>query len=207
MHRPDIWPVSPADENSMDVKTVCLGMLTDGPACGYDLKKNFESSFGHFFPAGYGSIYPALATLARDGLVEFEAVLQEGKPDRKVYSITDKGRAALLEGLSNPSPTHKVRSEFLAMMWFAHLMSEQQIDTVIDNRLAEIEAFLALLDEFALCERDGASPGARFVAGFGRHISIALKDYVEEHRHMLTDRAQDTDAPAGEPPMQQMKAS
>ena len=46
---------------SMDVKTVCLGMLTDGPASGYDLKKQFESTFSHFFAAGYGSIYPALS--------------------------------------------------------------------------------------------------------------------------------------------------
>ena len=41
----------------MDVKTVCLGMLTDGEASGYDLKKEFESSFSHFFAAGYGSSY------------------------------------------------------------------------------------------------------------------------------------------------------
>ena len=47
--------------SDVDVKTVCLGMLTDGEASGYDLKKHFESSFGHFFAAGYGSIYPALA--------------------------------------------------------------------------------------------------------------------------------------------------
>ena len=98
----------------MDVKTVCLGMLTDGDASGYDMKKCFESSFGHFFPAGYGSIYPALATLARNGLVEFELVPQDGKPDRKVYQITGKGREALSDGLSNPHPTHKIRSEFLA---------------------------------------------------------------------------------------------
>ena len=52
----------------MDVKTVCLGMLTDGPASGYDLKKQFESSFGHFFAAGYGSIYPALSSLAANGI-------------------------------------------------------------------------------------------------------------------------------------------
>ena len=83
----------------MDVKTVCLGMLTDGDASGYDLKKHFECSFGHFFPAGYGSIYPALATLARNGLVEFEEIPQDGKPDRKVYSITEKGREELMRGL------------------------------------------------------------------------------------------------------------
>ena len=64
----------PAEWFLMDVKTVCLGMLTDGPASGYDMKKCFESSFGHFFPAGYGSIYPALATLARNGMVEWNGL-------------------------------------------------------------------------------------------------------------------------------------
>ena len=55
----------------MDVKTVCLGILTNGESSGYDMKKCFESSFGHFFAAGYGSIYPALASMAEDGLVEY----------------------------------------------------------------------------------------------------------------------------------------
>jgi len=81
----------------MDVKTVCLGMLTDGAASGYDLKKQFESSFAHFFAAGYGSIYPALSSLADKGLVSCEQVPQEGKPDRKVYEITDDGKAFLLK--------------------------------------------------------------------------------------------------------------
>ena len=87
-------------------------MLTDGKASGYDLKKNFESTFGHFFAAGYGSIYPALSTLANQGLVNCEYIPQEGKPDRKVYEITDEGREFLLKELDNPAPCHKIRSEF-----------------------------------------------------------------------------------------------
>ena len=51
----------------LDVKTLCLGLLSRGEASGYDLKKDFESLFRHFFPAGYGSIYPALAGLALVG--------------------------------------------------------------------------------------------------------------------------------------------
>ena len=57
----------------MDVKTLCLGLLTVNEACGYDLKKTFETSFKHFFPAGYGSIYPALADLAESGLVSLDS--------------------------------------------------------------------------------------------------------------------------------------
>jgi len=171
----------------MDVKTVCLGMLTDGPASGYDLKKCFESSFGHFFPAGYGSIYPALATLARNGLVEFEEIPQDGKPDRKVYSITQEGRKELQKGLSNPKPTHKVRSEFLAMICFAHLMTRDQIDTVIDNKLEEIDTFLKIFGEMPECGCDSIPPGAQFVAGFGKHIATSLKKYIEDNRVMLTE--------------------
>lgn len=66
----------------MDVETVCLGMLTDGAASGYELKKQFESTFGHFFAAGYGSIDPALSSLAGQGLVTCEHIAQDGKPDR-----------------------------------------------------------------------------------------------------------------------------
>ncbi|MDX1403344.1 MAG: PadR family transcriptional regulator [Woeseiaceae bacterium] len=171
----------------MDVKTVCLGMLTDGEASGYDMKKCFESSFGHFFPAGYGSIYPALSTLARNGLVEYELVPQEGKPDRKVYSITKKGREALMEGLSDPNPSHKVRSEFLATLWFAHLLSGEQLNTVFDNKLDELDEFLKLIDEFETCECPRLGPGAQFVAGFGKHMANALKQYIEENRHLLAE--------------------
>lgn len=171
----------------MDVKTVCLGMLTDGPASGYDMKKCFESSFGHFFPAGYGSIYPALATLASNGLVEFEEVLQEGKPDRKVYNITEKGREQLMRGLSNPDPSHKIRSEFLATLWFAHLMPEEQINTVIDGKLEEIEKFLDVINQFPDGECDNAPKGALFVAGFGKHMASEFRKYIQNNRDMLTD--------------------
>ena len=177
----------PAESKTMDVKTVCLGMLTDGPASGYDMKKCFESSFGHFFPAGYGSIYPALATLARNGLVEFEEIPQDGKPDRKVYSITVKGREALMKSLSNPSPSHKIRSEFLAMLWFADLMQDEQINDVIEHKLAEIDRFLELIAEFTDCEGDSSTRGSRFVAGFGEHMATAFKQYIEDNRAMLLE--------------------
>jgi len=170
----------------MDVKTVCLGMLTDGPASGYDMKKCFESTFGHFFPAGYGSIYPALATLARNGHVEFEEIPQDGKPDRKVYSITETGRDELDKALANPNPTHRVRSEFLAMMCFAHLMSDEQINAVIDNKIQELSSLMQIISELPT-EADGPLPkGTRFVAGFGHFVAASLTSYINENRDMLT---------------------
>ena len=170
----------------MDVKTVCLGMLTDGPASGYDLKKQFESSFGHFFAAGYGSIYPALSSLAENGLVQCEKVPQEGKPDRKVYEITDEGRSFLLEALKNPSPCHKVRSEFLATMCFAHLMPPQDIQTVLDHRLEDIAHYQEMFRHFEDEEMSEWPEGMKFVLGFGKAVAGAMQTYITENRHLMT---------------------
>lgn len=171
----------------MDVKTVCLGMLTDGPASGYDLKKQFESSFAHFFAAGYGSIYPALSSLSASGLVECEEVPQEGKPDRKVYEITDEGRQFLLKALENPSPCHKVRSEFLATMCFAHLMRPEDIQTVINNRLEDIARYQEMFRQFESEEMCDWPEGMKFVLGFGKAIAGAMQTYINENRHLLAD--------------------
>lgn len=171
----------------MDVKTVCLGMLTDGEASGYDLKKTFESSLGHCFAAGYGSIYPALASLAESGCVECEEVPQDGKPDRKVYRITPKGWDALRAELDNPAPMHKVRSEFLAQMAFAHLMTPQQIQRVLDSRIEDADRNLKYIDEFEnSCDCEWPK-GVQFSLGFGRAMLSTMKKYVEDNRHMFDD--------------------
>lgn len=169
----------------MDVKTVCLGMLSDGEASGYDLKKEFESSFGHFFAAGYGSIYPALSSLADDGLVNCEQIPQDGKPDRKVYSITARGREQLLKALEDPAPSHRVRSEFLATMCFSHLMTREQIETVLDSRVAETLEYIELFRELEKSCVQDMHPGEKFVLGFGKAVANAVLEYVESHRHIL----------------------
>lgn len=168
----------------MDVKTVCLGMLSDGEASGYDLKKKFESTFGHFFAAGYGSIYPALSALLADGLVGCREEPQAGKPDRKVYRITEAGLLHLRAALDEPAPSHKIRSEFLATMCFAHLMTPEQVATVLDNRLRDLDGYLRIFDEFDACS-DGWTDGMRFVCGFGRAITEASKAFIEENRDAL----------------------
>lgn len=171
----------------MDVKTVCLGMLTDGEASGYDLKKQFESTFAHFFAAGYGSIYPALSALAADGLVECREIPQQGKPDRKVYRITPQGREHLLAALAKPDPSHKVRSEFLATICFAHLMSDEQLNTVIDHRLEEIERYLEMFNDFEKSDMQDWPAGMRFVCGCGKAVYLALKEYLESNRETLLE--------------------
>jgi len=171
--------------HTMDVKTVCLGILTEGPASGYDLKKQFESTFGHFFAAGYGSIYPALSSLAEQGLVSCEEIPQDGKPDRKVYAITPAGHEFLREALRDPCPCHKVRSEFLATMFFAHLMPPEDVETILDNRLDDIARYQSMFREFEAGQAPDWPEGKKFVLGFGKAIASAMEAYISENRHLL----------------------
>lgn len=172
----------------MDVKTLCLGLLSSREACGYDLKKEFESLFRHFFPAGFGSIYPALAELAAQGLVECREIPQSGRPDRKVYRATDAGRAAFAESLHTAHPQHRLRSEFLATLYFADLMEPERVAALLEERVA---ALRGSIEHIGAIEREwdgGASAGARFVAGFGAVVARAAADYIESHRdHLLRD--------------------
>ena len=171
----------------MDVKDLCLGALTHGDATGYDLKKFFESTFSHCFLAGYGSIYPALAELTEEKLVSARTVPGQAGPSRKVYHLTEAGRKAFLARLEATEPQHKVKSEFLVIMHFAHLLPPKRLDAVLDQHLQELEHKLALIDAYECGEAAGVkpTPGARFVCGFGRAVMTAGRDYIRDHRKTL----------------------
>jgi len=173
----------------MDVKTLCLGLLSIREACGYDLKKEFGSIFKHFYPAGYGSIYPALADLADKGFVNCREIPQEGKPDRKIYRITDEGERFFAQALNDTAPKHRLRSEFLAMLYFADLMKPERLSVLLDERLEELKGTLVDIDEIEESWDTDTSAGARFVAGFGASVAKAAAEYIESNREILLNVA------------------
>jgi DNA-binding PadR family transcriptional regulator len=169
----------------MDVKTVCLGLLTFGEASGYDIKKHLEAGFEHFFSTGFGSIYPALAALAEQGLATVAAAPQGGRPERKVYRITAAGEKALRQALSTCEPSHRLRSELLALLYFAHLVPAERIAAVLDAQLAQMRESLARMKRTG-CPGEHEWPGSvRFVQGFGIALHEAAVRYMAANRQLL----------------------
>ncbi len=167
----------------MDVKTLCLGILTRGDATGYEIKKQCEEGpFSYFYAAGFGSIYPALNSLCDDDLVAVREVREEGRPTRKVYSITGPGRLKLMESLSTPPAPDRLRSDFLLMSFFGHLLSARRIDALIDQRLSFLRDRLT---EMRDCEKSDLPSGEAFTLGYGIAIYDAAIDYLEGHRHEI----------------------
>lgn len=73
-----------------------LGLLAEEPRTGYDIKKEVEERFAHFWTESYGHIYPMLRRLRARRLVAVRVVGgKPGRPDRKLHSITAAGRRTL----------------------------------------------------------------------------------------------------------------
>src|SRR5690606_31454678 len=79
-----------------------LGILSLRPRSGYEIKKLIEQSLIHFWREGYGQIYPNLKKLVAQGFATVHTEEQSGKPDKMVYTITEKGREQLLLWLKKP---------------------------------------------------------------------------------------------------------
>jgi len=165
----------------MDVKTICLGILSFGDATGYEIKKKLEGPFNHFYDASFGSIYPALGKLTDGGLVLRTEHTQDKRPDKKVYRITPKGRLALTDELAKPTGPDRIRSNFLATLLFADALEPRQIDDLIASR---IDAHRETLNELNNEPHD-TSTGDGFVSGFGAAVHEAALNYLEQHRHEI----------------------
>ncbi len=84
-----------SDAQKGDTATLILAVLADAPRHGYAIAREIERRSRNALKAGEGSLYPALRVLESDGLIAGIWEIQPSGPARKVYSLTDNGRAEL----------------------------------------------------------------------------------------------------------------
>jgi DNA-binding PadR family transcriptional regulator len=172
----------------MNVRTLCLGILSTGEASGYEIKKDIEEGlFSHFIDASYGSIYPALTQLAGEGLVTVRAEEQSGKPDKKVYAITAKGRDSLARAICVVPGRDKYKSEFLFQMLLQQYITPDVMRAAIDKQMSDLESDLARIGQCRCAEQPHA--GARFVADYGEAVLSAALAVLKEKKAELLRHA------------------
>jgi PadR family transcriptional regulator AphA len=132
----------------MNVRTLCLGILAQQDASGYEIKKAVEEGlFAHFIDASYGSIYPALTQMLADGHVSVSEDNQPGKPPKKVYSITETGRVALRKALHVTPKQDKYKSQFLFQALFKADLAPDHLEHVFEEQLAYLRRELAQVED------------------------------------------------------------
>ena len=167
----------------MNVRTICLAILYDGEATGYEIRKlSVEGEYSYFIDASFGSIYPALAKLETDKLVTSRVEQQDGKPAKKIYSITTAGRTAFINSLFEKLGDDEFRSEFLLFVRFATELPASLVESRLNERIDQIEEELA---EFDRLQEKHNHPGDTWVIEYGRSCMVAARDYIQAHRGQL----------------------
>lgn len=167
----------------MNVRTICLAILYDSEATGYEIRKlSVEGEYSYFIDASYGSIYPALARLETEGLVTSRVEHQDGKPAKKIYSITGAGRTVFINSLFDDLGEDEFRSEFLLFVRFASELPASLVETRLNERIEQITTLLADFDKLS---EDHTHPGDEWVIDYGRTCMVAARDYIQAHRGEL----------------------
>jgi PadR family transcriptional regulator, regulatory protein AphA len=133
-------------------KYAILGVLRLAPGSGYDIKKFCDFSISHFWNENYGHIYPVLKQMEIDGMVNKTTEHNEGRPDRNVYFINEKGEEELRNWLLLPVDDEPPRIEILLKLFFSmDAPVENTVNKILHNKsvnedllakLMEVETFL-----------------------------------------------------------------
>ena len=126
-----------------------LGLLKERPRHGYQLSKRLAETLGPFWKVSYGSLYPALKRLQREGAVEPVFAKEEVGRRKNVYRITEKGEALFAELLEDAGQESWEDNPFrVRLAFFRYLRPETRLRLLekrrayLDGRLLEIKTSL-----------------------------------------------------------------
>ncbi|MGE0846986.1 MAG: PadR family transcriptional regulator [Flavobacteriaceae bacterium] len=169
----------------MNISTLCLAILSFGEATGYEIRKlSVEGSFSYFVDASFGAIYPALARLANEGCLTVRDEVQPGKPARKIYAITDKGRAELEKSLVEGPAADRIKSEFLLTALCAEYLDRARMDAHLDAHVGRIIAQSQECRKIVSEECQDHVP-TQWVVDFALAMNAAKLKFIEENRERL----------------------
>lgn len=166
------------------MKLLFLALLSKQPTHGYDLLQTYESLFSSVLPPlNAGQVYTTLSRLERDGLVDDYAVEQEGKPDKRIYRVTDQGRRALLDWFSTPLSGPRIKDNFYMKLISARVSGMVDLQELIDVQRRQYLQSLHDLNNLALQPEVSADPGMfLLIRGAVLHLKADLEwlDLCEE---------------------------
>lgn len=176
----------------MNTKTdhLLLGLLSHEPMTGYDMKKRIDNPIGLFWKAGYGSIYPALARLEKQGYVTKKSVSDCGR-EKIEYAITEEGTAKLREWISEPATKDELHSETMLKIFFGSEMGKEKACEHIEAFEKRCKAVLPELEKsveiLKRIDEEAAHKHYMLTAMFGVKTYKAYIEWCEEAKKLLEE--------------------
>ena len=117
----------------MSLAHTILATLGDKSYSGYDLWKNCSQTSRYYWQASQQQIYRELGKLEQEGAIASEIIPQEGRPNKKLYCITEKGIDILKTWLVEPAKPMAIREELLVKVIAAKLVPKSLILQEIEH--------------------------------------------------------------------------
>lgn len=111
-----------------------LATLGNNAYSGYDLWKQFTECTNHYWKASQQQVYRELTKLETQGAIACEIIPQEGRPDKKLYQVTNQGKELLTAWIGEPSEPMAVREELLVKVLAASLVQPEVIIKELERR-------------------------------------------------------------------------
>ncbi|MFO7192500.1 MULTISPECIES: PadR family transcriptional regulator [Thermocrispum] len=155
----------------MALEHAILVALQEKSGSGYELARRFDRSIGYFWAASHQQIYRTLKRMVELGWVDVQAVVQQGRPDKKVYRVSDAGRAELRRWLAEPDGPAAVRNDLAVKVRGA---SMGDVRDVMEQVARHRDRHAERLDEYrAIEQRD--FPDAGRLTGQRLHQYLVLR--------------------------------
>ena len=138
------------DATFTPLRLAILGLISMQPLSGYDVRKVFETSPMGNFSSSPGAIYPALKSLEKSGLVHGVPDKTESLRPRLLYSLTERGEAALNHELERPVTRYDITQRYdLLLLRFAFLdrLGIPRVLQFLRQLLDELEAYIPYLEQ------------------------------------------------------------
>ncbi len=132
------------------LEVAVLGVLKEGELHGYELRKRLTALLGHLWPISYGSLYPTLKRLERQGAVEVVRPASGARRKRRVYRITSRGETLFRRLLEEGSSSEDLS---LRLPFFRYLGPEARLG-ILEQKRAQLVQKLARFRETLRTMRD-----------------------------------------------------
>jgi DNA-binding PadR family transcriptional regulator len=126
----------------MALRNAILVALLDGEASGYDLAKGFDAAVSNFWAATPQQLYRELEKMEAQGLVAARVVQQDRRPNKRLFSLTDAGRAELRDYTSRPPKPIAIRDELLVQIHALEAGEPESVRQAVQDKLKAAEAKL-----------------------------------------------------------------
>lgn len=145
-------------EQLSDLEVALLGLLSVRSMTGYEIHRHYARALSPWWETPRTQVYPKLRELKSRGLVDEEHVVQEGKPNKRVYSVGSAGRSVLTSWLAGPIRRTDMKHHMMMRLFLGNLLP-------VDTMRGLLEDYRTEMQERAEALRDARTKFSRSLSG------------------------------------------